>query len=139
MKYLRRFYESHTNVIFDMEDILLDIKDQFMDKYDVSVNMHVYTCEVKITKNLEDVFGHVHITKKDLVEISDVIVRLYDYMKNNQSEFTRVPECAYVDNVHYTSSNRLVGWAQLDRRYSKFDWVFDYSSFDTIKIKFRKK
>ena len=111
MKYLSKYkiFESFKDSISTIEEILYDISDRG------------YITYVDEFKDFIFIGIENHNKMIDLDEISDDLIRLYDYMKEHQELFKRRPEKAMVSIMNRGWQNPgkhcTIGWIQPDKRY----------------------
>jgi hypothetical protein len=148
MKYLKSYNESMDEitpqqiVINDISDILIDIEDL---GYKTSVGLAseissqissstaLYSNPKLLT--LEIYASEFHYI--NLADISDTLVRIYDYMKDHQKSYKKYPNVSKVFRPGYPDSRvEIVGWGQLDKRNVRaYNQLLNSTSLGFTKIK----
>lgn len=132
MKYLSKYkiFESFKDSISTIEEILYDISDRG------------YITYVDEFKDFIFIGIENHNKMIDLDEISDDLIRLYDYMKEHQELFKRRPEQAMVAIMDRGWQNPgkhwNIGWAQPDKRHENAYKNLLEMDFNKLSFKWNK-
>jgi hypothetical protein len=128
MKYLKLFEDSKNiyNIKSNLEDILLEVGDM---GYYTSVSINVYLDEIEVDISMNPLGDHTRVFKvDDLLNISDTIMRVYDYMFGYYGDPFNVSIYASSISprtIHHTAFNPE----------SNYSWLV-IAPFDRIKITF---
>lgn len=143
MRYLRKYNESESpeidspiveSINRDVEDILLDISDL---GYIVDVtNGNSYKW---YSPSMDIIISTDRYKYVDMDEISETLIRLFDYMKNNHQLFyRRNPDSAFISKPATVEDWKAIGWGQLDRRNESAYNDLKTKEIRKIKIRWTK-
>ena len=118
MKHLKRFNESHTDIIQNVKDILLPINDM---GYDISVNHYIINGDTNqlIIRVVTYVDEPLLITD----EVKEEFMRMKDYLHSEGYNS--------IDALYYIATPG----AMSSREIKEFDRFMKYESWQKVKIK----